>query len=124
MPVTATGDDRLLRIVVENLLNNAWKFTSKQDRATIEMGCTTESGERVYFVRDDGAGFDMAFAEKLFGAFQRLQAALPATVMSPAPHKKKLARHCPPLVGQRCTVPESGGESGRSPVRVRSLRRV
>ncbi len=71
--LTTRGDGRLLRIVLENLLGNAWKFTSKQPSARIEFGATEgERGEKVFFVRDTGAGFDMAYADKLFGAFQRL----------------------------------------------------
>ncbi len=66
------GDARLLRIVLENLLGNAWKFTAKHDHATIEFGVTNHDGEPAYFVRDDGAGFDMAYADKLFQPFQRL----------------------------------------------------
>jgi PAS domain S-box-containing protein len=68
----ATGDSRLLGIVLENLLGNAWKFSRHQARATIELGARTEGERRVFYVRDDGAGFDMAFAAKLFGVFQRL----------------------------------------------------
>jgi PAS domain S-box-containing protein len=68
----AHGDPNLLRIVLENLINNAWKFTSKQPQAEIEFGSKHENGETVYFIRDNGAGFDMAYAGKLFGAFQRL----------------------------------------------------
>jgi signal transduction histidine kinase len=66
------GDPRLLKVVLENLLGNAWKFTSKQPRARIELGATSNGNGRAFYVKDDGAGFDMAFAEKLFGAFQRL----------------------------------------------------
>ncbi|MGZ4998230.1 MAG: sensor histidine kinase, partial [Methylobacter sp.] len=66
------GDARLLRIVLDNLLGNAWKFTSKRPEAQIEFGMQMQNDESVYFVRDNGAGFDMAYAEKLFGAFQRL----------------------------------------------------
>jgi len=73
--LTASGDARLLRIVLENLLGNAFKFTMRHPQAQIEFGAEQRNGERVYFVRDDGAGFDMAYAEKLFGAFQRLHAA-------------------------------------------------
>jgi len=61
--------------VLENLLGNAWKFTSKTPRAKIEFAAADQDGEEVYFVRDNGAGFDMAYSEKLFGAFQRLHAA-------------------------------------------------
>jgi PAS domain S-box-containing protein len=66
------GDPVLLRTVLENLLDNAWKYTSKHATARIEMGVTFREGERVYFVSDDGAGFDMEHAGKLFGEFQRL----------------------------------------------------
>lgn len=66
------GDSRLLRVVMENLFGNAWKFTGKKPRAKIEFGLTQYDGKAAYFVRDDGAGFDMAYADKLFGAFQRL----------------------------------------------------
>ena len=68
----ATGDARLLRVVLENLIGNAWKFTRKRSRARIEFGATVADSTPAYFVRDDGAGFDMAYAGKLFGAFQRL----------------------------------------------------
>jgi light-regulated signal transduction histidine kinase (bacteriophytochrome) len=66
------GDPKLLRIALDNLLGNAWKFTGKRDDARIDLG--VEAGETgpVYFARDNGAGFDMAYADKLFGAFQRL----------------------------------------------------
>jgi signal transduction histidine kinase len=68
------GDQRLLRLALENLLANAWKFTGKQPRARIEVGVGVDAqdGQRAFFVRDNGAGFDMAHAEKLFGPFQRL----------------------------------------------------
>ena len=59
-------------MALENLLGNAWKFTSKEPTARIEFGSLSENGTRVYFVRDDGAGFDAAYADRLFGAFQRL----------------------------------------------------
>src|SRR5881394_3571462 len=66
------ADANLLRIALENLLGNAWKFTSKRPKAQIELGATSHNGKPAYFVRDNGAGFDMAYAGKLFGAFQRL----------------------------------------------------
>lgn len=68
----AHADPALLRVALVNLLGNAWKFTGKQPRARIEAGSAQHEGETVFFVRDDGAGFDMAYADKLFGAFQRL----------------------------------------------------
>ncbi len=66
------GDSPLLLIVLQNLLRNAWKFTSRREKALIEVGCAEKDGELVYFVRDNGAGFDMEYANKLFGVFQRL----------------------------------------------------
>lgn len=70
--MAAEGDGGLLRVALDNLLGNAWKFTSKHPRARIEFGVTHNDGMQAYFVRDDGVGFDMAHADKLFGAFQRL----------------------------------------------------
>jgi signal transduction histidine kinase len=70
--ITATGDRRLLRVAMENLIGNAWKFTAKKPLAKIEFGMSGDNGTRMYFVRDNGAGFDMAYENKLFGAFQRL----------------------------------------------------
>jgi PAS domain S-box-containing protein len=71
----AIGDRRLLRIVMNNLLGNAWKFTSKKANAEITFGQELRDGELVYFVRDNGAGFDMKYVNKLFGVFQRLHTA-------------------------------------------------
>jgi PAS domain S-box-containing protein len=73
--VAAEGDPRLLRVVLENLLGNAWKFTRKKPQAKIELGVAKQDGQKVYFVRDDGAGFDMTYVGKLFGTFQRLHTA-------------------------------------------------
>ena len=70
--IQAKGDKQLLHIVLANLLGNAWKYTSKQADARIEFGCNTENGETVYFVADNGAGFNMEFANKLFAPFQRM----------------------------------------------------
>src|SRR5262249_23317140 len=70
--VVVRGDPGLLRIALENLLGNAWKFTARVDAARVSFGERSENGERVFFVRDNGAGFDPAYASKLFGAFQRL----------------------------------------------------
>jgi PAS domain S-box-containing protein len=66
------GDANLLRVVLANLLGNAWKYTGKKERAVIEFGATEYEGRRAFFVRDNGAGFDMEQADKLFVAFQRL----------------------------------------------------
>ncbi|MHB8519851.1 MAG: PAS domain S-box protein [Limisphaerales bacterium] len=68
----ASADGRLLRIVLQNLLGNAWKFSRNQPQPRVEFGAVSQDGETVYFVRDNGAGFDMAYADKLFGAFQRM----------------------------------------------------
>jgi signal transduction histidine kinase len=70
--VIAMGDAQLIRIALHNLLENAWKFTSKQPDARIEFGVTNIAGEPTYFVRDNGAGFDMTYVDRLFGPFQRL----------------------------------------------------
>jgi signal transduction histidine kinase len=70
--VTVDGDPKLLRVALQNLVANAWKFTGKRPQAEIEFGIRNEEGSRAFFVRDNGAGFDPAFAGKLFGVFQRL----------------------------------------------------
>jgi PAS domain S-box-containing protein len=71
--VITRADAHLMRVALENLLGNAWKFTAKRARARIEFGIWPQpSDQTAYFVSDDGAGFDMAYADKLFGAFQRL----------------------------------------------------
>jgi len=72
--VSARADGALLRLVLENLIGNAWKFTSKQSSARIEFGAVPHEGGIAYVVRDNGVGFDMAHAGKMFGAFQRLHA--------------------------------------------------
>ena len=68
----ANGDLRLLRVAIENLLGNAWKYTARHSRARIEFGRSEHEGRTIHFVRDDGAGFDLQYAGRLFGAFQRL----------------------------------------------------
>ena len=70
--LVAWGDRRLLTVLLEHLLGNAWKFTSRHPSARIEVGVADRAGEPAYFVRDDGAGFDMAHAKRLFVPFQRL----------------------------------------------------
>lgn len=72
--LTAHADAALVRTVLDNLLGNAAKFSSKKPDARVELASTTQDGETVYFVRDNGVGFDMSYANKLFGAFQRLHA--------------------------------------------------
>ncbi len=73
--IRADADPHLMQVVLNNLLGNSWKYTSKHDTARIEFGRFVDArGRTAYFVRDDGAGFDMAYANKLFGAFQRLHA--------------------------------------------------
>jgi PAS domain S-box-containing protein len=93
--LTATGDPQLLRIALENLLGNSWKFTSKHAQARIEFGKLERADRPVYFVRDDGAGFDMAYAGKLFGAFQRLhtRADFPGTGIGLATVQRVIHRH-------------------------------
>jgi signal transduction histidine kinase len=71
-PILAEGDSGLLRIALDNLLGNAWKFTSNRSPAQIQVGRTELEGQPVCYIRDNGAGFDMAYAGKLFQAFQRL----------------------------------------------------
>lgn len=73
--VTVTADPRLTRQLMEILIGNAWKFTSKLSEAVIEVGSEEADGEKVYYVRDNGAGFDMEYAEKLFSIFHRLHRA-------------------------------------------------
>lgn len=91
----AQGDTHLLRILFDNLLGNAWKFTSEQERATIEVGALSHDGTTAYFVRDNGVGFDMAFVAKLFAPFQRLHAMTeyPGTGIGLATVQRIVARH-------------------------------
>src|SRR5213078_3734243 len=70
--LTGSGDPHLVRLVLQNLLGNAWKFTARQPDARIEFTAIDDGGSRTYVVRDNGAGFEMRFADKLFDAFQRL----------------------------------------------------
>lgn len=72
--IVVDADPKLLKIVLENLLGNAWKFTAHADSAKIETGVMLDGERQIYYVRDNGAGFDMTYADKLFGAFQRLHA--------------------------------------------------
>jgi len=95
-PGVAVGaDGQLLRIAVENLLENAWKFTARVPQARIEFGVTNVAGEPTYFVRDNGAGFDMAYADRLFGPFQRLHlhSEFPGTGIGLATVQRIIHRH-------------------------------
>jgi PAS domain S-box-containing protein len=93
--LVAEGDPHLLRVALENLLGNAWKFTGGQPRARIEVGATRRDGLAAYFVADNGVGFDMAHAGKLFGAFQRLHGmtAFPGTGIGLATVQRIVHRH-------------------------------
>jgi light-regulated signal transduction histidine kinase (bacteriophytochrome) len=90
------ADLRLTRIVLNNLLGNAWKFTEKQAKAKLEFGLwKTEGTRKVYFIRDNGAGFDMSYADKLFAPFQRLHAddEFPGTGIGLATVRRIINRH-------------------------------
>ncbi len=91
----ANGDARLLHAVFQNLLDNAWKFTRTRPCARIEFGYTRNNGKSTYFVRDNGVGFDMAYVDKLFGAFQRLHspAEFEGTGIGLATIKRIIHRH-------------------------------
>jgi light-regulated signal transduction histidine kinase (bacteriophytochrome) len=93
--IKARGDNDLLRIVLENLLNNAFKFTGRHRTAKIEFGSADMDGKTVYFVRDDGEGFDMRFADKLFKPFKRLhtEAEFPGIGIGLATAHRIISRH-------------------------------
>jgi PAS domain S-box-containing protein len=93
--LSATGDAALLTIALTNLLDNAWKFTSKRPQARIEFGQMDVDSRETFFIRDNGVGFDMAFAHKLFGAFQRLHKAadFPGTGVGLATVQRIIHRH-------------------------------
>jgi signal transduction histidine kinase len=91
----AEGDPRLLQLVIENLVNNSWKYTSSHTKAIIEFGCKMDMGRTVYFVRDDGAGFDPGLANRLFKPFQRLHSMseFPGTGIGLATVQRIVQRH-------------------------------
>jgi signal transduction histidine kinase len=93
--LTASGDERLLTVVLENLLANAWKFSEKNPATVIEFGAHPQDGNVEYFIKDNGAGFDMAYANKLFNPFQRLhrETEFSGTGIGLATVKRILSRH-------------------------------
>jgi two-component system, sensor histidine kinase and response regulator len=108
--VLVTGDSQLLKIAMENLLENAWKFTAKEPESRIEFGMMQAGGEATYFVRDNGAGFDMTYTDRLFGPFQRLhpQGEFPGNGIGLATVQRIIHRHggrvwAEGLVGQGAT---------------------
>lgn len=93
--LTIIGDPQLIRVAVENLLDNAWKFTAQRAETDIEFGRGELNGEPAYFIRDNGAGFDMTYAGKLFGPFQRLHDAgrFPGTGIGLATVQRIISKH-------------------------------
>ena len=104
------GDPTLLRLVLQNLLGNAWKFTAKNPHARIELGVRQEDGIANYFVKDNGAGFDMRFAEKLFGLFQRFHSAseFAGTGVGLATVQKIIRRHGGRIWAEALPAPNPG----------------
>jgi signal transduction histidine kinase len=93
--VEVQGDAQLMQVALENLLSNSWKFTSKQAKTRIEFGQIANNGHSVFFVKDNGAGFDPAYSKRLFGAFQRLHANadFPGTGIGLATVQRVIHRH-------------------------------
>jgi light-regulated signal transduction histidine kinase (bacteriophytochrome) len=93
--LVAEGDQRLIRVVLDNLLGNAWKYTQKCAAPVIEFGMTERDGVRTYYVKDNGAGFDMAYVGKLFAPFQRLHTVeeFPGTGIGLATVQRIIHRH-------------------------------
>jgi light-regulated signal transduction histidine kinase (bacteriophytochrome) len=106
----ADGDATLLRLVLQNLLGNAWKFTAKEPQPRIEFATREIDGVRTYYVRDNGAGFDMRFAEKLFGLFQRFHSAneFPGTGVGLATVQKIVRRHGGRIWAEATPAPAAG----------------
>ncbi|OGP68917.1 MAG: hypothetical protein A2W27_07150 [Deltaproteobacteria bacterium RBG_16_44_11] len=93
--IVIQGDLPLIQIVLTNLIDNAWKFTGKQKHPRIEFGATLKENEKIFFIRDNGVGFDMSYAGKLFGTFQRLHttAEFAGTGIGLATVKRIINRH-------------------------------
>jgi signal transduction histidine kinase len=93
--IEVNGDPQLMRVALQNLLSNSWKFTSKQPRTCIEFGQIADNGHSVVFVKDNGAGFDPAYSKRLFGAFQRLHpnSDFPGTGIGLATVQRVIHRH-------------------------------
>jgi len=106
----ANADSRFAAAALENLIGNAWKFSSKTDKPRIEIGSLSGRWARVFYVRDNGAGFDMAYANKLFGAFQRLHSA--TSIKAPGSGWR------------RCSGSSTGTAAGSGPMPSRAGRSV
>jgi len=106
----ADGDATLLRLVLQNLLGNAWKFTTRSRGARVDVGSRTDGGTVTYYVKDNGAGFDMRFAEKMFGLFQRLHSAneFPGTGVGLATVQKIIRRHGGRVWAEAIPAPNEG----------------
>ncbi|TVQ08321.1 MAG: PAS domain S-box protein [Leptolyngbya sp. DLM2.Bin27] len=93
--ITVSADPTLMRVAIANLVQNAWKFTAHHPTAALEFGVAMKQGEPIYYLRDDGAGFDMTYANKLFGAFQRLHSTdeFPGTGIGLATVQRAIHRH-------------------------------
>ena len=121
------GDQRLLRIALTNLLDNAWKYTGPAPAPRIEVGAATIDGQRAYYVRDNGVGFDMKYAGKLFNAFQRLHGyEFPGTGIGLATVARIFQRHggrvwAEGAAGAGATFWFSVGEAGASPAAAPAL---
>jgi light-regulated signal transduction histidine kinase (bacteriophytochrome) len=93
--INVKGDPYLMRIAMDNLMDNAWKFSGSKERSEIEFGAVLKDGETICFIKDNGVGFDMSYVNKLFGAFQRLHstAEFPGTGIGLATVRRIINRH-------------------------------